>query len=71
MSKFYLNFLNNITYLFVPSSVELKEVSHSIKNGWIARLHIIVVYRIVLRQKKDPGKVVRCKSKFVILIELF
>ena len=38
MSKFYLNFLNSITLfkcLFVPFSVEIKEVSHSIKNGWI------------------------------------
>ena len=37
-SKFYFNFLNinSFNCFFVTSSVGLKEVSHSLKNGWFA-----------------------------------
>jgi hypothetical protein len=56
----------------VPSSVGIKEVSRSIKNGWIAQTRCLQNSATTLRQiKNDSGNVVRCGSKLVVLIELF
>ena len=47
MSKFYFNFLNINLFncFFVTSSVGLKEVSHSLNNGWFAHYRCLQ-YRV-------------------------
>ena len=78
MSKFYFNFLNINLFncLFVTSSVGLKEVSHSLKNGWFAHYRCLQ-YRASSDKKRSRDcckawiKIRNCDGVVLTSVELF